>query len=900
MKKLVLKPALAAILLCLSAISIHAVDMDTLVVTKISDPNPFTDQYNFVDSLCDPDMYGTLQWAIRKANDSPGPCIIVFNIAGTGPYVIFLNQELPPFHNQITLDGTTQTGYLTGAPAIIIHGQDRLGTGLNIDQVDNCIVKGLQIRNILNWGIFLYWCHNYTLSDNIMININNGGNTLATTGLYIAFSYNGLITGNTIGTDNTEIIQGIENFGILVASGASDNTIGGTQPGLGNKITNCGQRGIIVFQDCNNNRISGNIIYNNPVGIFLATDANMNKQSPVITGFTGNTVTGTSQPGDIIEVFGSTGPENANEYLTTVTADGAGNWSATITNFSWQYVIATATDGAGNTSVLSAPVEMQAMPGTTCNNAIELIVKDSCESVTFPVEEKIWFSFIASDSIIDMRIEPLNSNVSLFTSDCANLIDISETMIDFRFYSLSVNQKYYIKITGENENVTICLKSSPCEGGYMTSSDCIIIGGCNKVYNGDFDSYTPDDFNVPNWDYYTFSDNRVDGWGSIFGTPDLCTGCVPPTQAHLYSRSTSESLYAEGIVSCVNLQTDKMYFLEYDYFLSPMGGNLCDNFSFEVCLTDATTYESYYTCNSNYEPPGTFTFDTEYNKQVIDQLDVSNIEDYFHSSKSFCSTEPWERICMFLFAECQLAYPREIHAYINTVKVIPIIFTNKTICKGESVELKPTCFDQITTTGHTFSWTPATGLSSTTILNPVASPLENTTYYLFIDQWICPVAVTVNVTQIYTDFTFNEFDNCEDKEVPFTISGVFNPGSGVLSFGDGTSVNYPAPTIDPPTIINHIYSNPGYYTVTMTPSNICFAAKSKIIYIIPSTQSYNWDCCFADFDDYTYINHEITGSNAFIGQLLQSMLKERLQLNLALNFILITGLRFTSAHREKL
>jgi len=59
-------------------ISLQASSQTVYVVTKNTDPIPFVDYYNFIDSLCDPDMYGTFQWALRKANDTPGACEIRF------------------------------------------------------------------------------------------------------------------------------------------------------------------------------------------------------------------------------------------------------------------------------------------------------------------------------------------------------------------------------------------------------------------------------------------------------------------------------------------------------------------------------------------------------------------------------------------------------------------------------------------------------------------------------------------------------------------------------------------------------------------------------------------------------------------------------------------------------
>ncbi len=57
-------------------------------VTKTTDPDPFIYTYNNDDSLCDPEMLGTLQWAIRKSNNTGGAAIINFNIPGPEPYKI--------------------------------------------------------------------------------------------------------------------------------------------------------------------------------------------------------------------------------------------------------------------------------------------------------------------------------------------------------------------------------------------------------------------------------------------------------------------------------------------------------------------------------------------------------------------------------------------------------------------------------------------------------------------------------------------------------------------------------------------------------------------------------------------------------------------------------------------
>lgn len=59
---------------------------------------------------------------------------------------------------------------------------------------------------------------------------------------------------------------------------------------------------------------------------------------------------------------------------------------------------------------------------------------------------------------------------------------------------------------------------------------------------------------------------------------------------------------------------------------------------------------------------------------------------------------------------------------LNTVTVTA--GTNETICEGTSVQL-----NAVSNAG-TFSWSPTTGLNNSTVLNPVASPVQTTKYYL--------------------------------------------------------------------------------------------------------------------------------------------------------------------------
>jgi len=318
------------------------------------------------DNTTLPYTAGELRYAISTANAaSSGDFIINFNIATTGsaPVVIHLNSLLPPLNKKIVFDGTTQTGYVTGAPTAIIDGSSLSSSsvGLVFNSVTGGEVKGLYLRNFYDALLFSL-CTGCKATNNV-INQNSHGNII------IHESGECIVKGNYINTDaNLTSFARRSEEGIFFTSttsiGSVGNVIGGTACGEGNTILYTYSEGI----DNNptlpsapwknvNNTYSGNIIYNNTYdAIELRNVANGNKAAPVIVT-TGCHTTGTAQPGDIIELFGSSGPasgkKNANVYMKSVTADGSGNWAVDFDFIPLPFITATATNSTHNTSELS-------------------------------------------------------------------------------------------------------------------------------------------------------------------------------------------------------------------------------------------------------------------------------------------------------------------------------------------------------------------------------------------------------------------------------------------------------------------------------------------------------------------------------------------------------------------
>lgn len=182
-----------------------------------------------------------------------------------------------------------------------------------------------------------------------------------------------LIKGNYIGCNSslTAISSSTQGYGIMIVNSATDNIIGGTAAGERNVITqNTGVGIYITGASSDGNKLSANLIYSNNGNkpIELAGSGNSNKTSPTVSASSTITlISGTSSAGDVIQVFRNTTNDDydAQIYVGTATANGAGNWSlvVSLSGSIFNYITATATDGSNNTSELSSritalPVEL--------------------------------------------------------------------------------------------------------------------------------------------------------------------------------------------------------------------------------------------------------------------------------------------------------------------------------------------------------------------------------------------------------------------------------------------------------------------------------------------------------------------------------------------------------------
>ncbi|HOR60603.1 MAG TPA: right-handed parallel beta-helix repeat-containing protein, partial [Bacteroidales bacterium] len=319
------------------------------VVTKTTDPNPFEHKFDNIDSLCDPEIYGTLQWAINKVNSNSGDSRIEFNIPGVGPHEIILNYYLPQIKNATIIDGSTQNGYSYGNPQIIINAQHKHNSIFDVYST-NITIKGLKLTSFAQNGILLHDCSNSLVFENIIYNYSTTSSKTSYSGLFINGCQNVEVYGNNIEVALDETVDPVtKSYGIYLSKSVNC-TIGGTDVSMTNTIKNCRNYGVFS-RSSQQIKFSGNIIFDCEKAIYLDA-SNDNIQPPIISEYTNGILSGTALPNSTIEVFGSIGAENANEYLESVIADENGDWGVFIET-SNSYYITTQTDINSNSSSLS-------------------------------------------------------------------------------------------------------------------------------------------------------------------------------------------------------------------------------------------------------------------------------------------------------------------------------------------------------------------------------------------------------------------------------------------------------------------------------------------------------------------------------------------------------------------
>ena len=200
---------------------------------------------------------GSLRQAILDVDAGTGGDTIEFNIPGGGPYVITPQAPgLPALLKAATVDGTTQPGY-AGTPIIEIANFS--GSGLRL-QAGSSTVKGLVVRGFTVDGIAL------ESSDNS-------------------------VEGCYIGTDVTGTIVAANGTGIIVQSGTTGNTIGGSSAAQRNVISG-NTTGIALIN------ATGAVIQGNYIGTTADGTAALGNSQGILATATTDMIIGGSSAGE--------------------------------------------------------------------------------------------------------------------------------------------------------------------------------------------------------------------------------------------------------------------------------------------------------------------------------------------------------------------------------------------------------------------------------------------------------------------------------------------------------------------------------------------------------------------------------------------------------------------------
>jgi len=350
------------------------------------------------DGSCDdlsPTTDCTLWEAIVAAELDPLIDTVAFDIPITdtnyghntaGVWTIVPTTTLTSLYQTI-VDGTTQaTNVLSDTnpygPEIEISGEGQLsGSYLWIIGSDNTI-KGLAINRCQQYGLGVTGDDN-TIIGNYIGTVTTGSSDVSTTndgillvmdaenntiggpsqadrnvisamggGIRVssAGSTGNVIEGNYIGTNRTGTVALGNGYGIKIHADAHDNTIGPN-----NVIAyNSGDGVQVDGSDTDGNTITHNSIHSNgDLGIDLTIDGNNSVAAPIFSTNSCTSASGTAPLSATVELF--IGPDDEGKtYLTTVSADGDGDWSASGFLADDAYLTATATDVNGNTSEFSA------------------------------------------------------------------------------------------------------------------------------------------------------------------------------------------------------------------------------------------------------------------------------------------------------------------------------------------------------------------------------------------------------------------------------------------------------------------------------------------------------------------------------------------------------------------
>jgi hypothetical protein len=215
----------------------------------------------------------------------------------------------------------------------VISGNGWSGVGISGSTTKGNTISGNYIGTDANGTVELGNTHNGVLiSSGANNNIIGGstpsgrnvisGNGWSGVGIYGSTTKGNIVSGNYIGTDTNGTVE-LSNTheGVIISSGANNNTIGGSTPGEWNVISSNGSNGVTISGSAASNIISGNYIGTDASGTLGL--GNTSAGVSIIDGAQNNIVGG-STPGErnIISDNGSYGVDINGSDTTGNTISG--------------------------------------------------------------------------------------------------------------------------------------------------------------------------------------------------------------------------------------------------------------------------------------------------------------------------------------------------------------------------------------------------------------------------------------------------------------------------------------------------------------------------------------------------------------------------------------------------
>ncbi|HRI61304.1 MAG TPA: hypothetical protein PK228_16300, partial [Saprospiraceae bacterium] len=166
----------------------------------------------------------------------------------------------------------------------------------------------------------------------------------------------------------------------------------------------------------------------------------------------------------------------------------------------------------------------------------------------------------------------------------------------------------------------------------------------------------------------------------------------------------------------------------------------------------------------------------------------SSVPSGFIASGSNPPATPQQTTLYYLVAVNTSCPVPSIDSVLMTVYQPPVLTVqgDTAICNGESVLLGST----VPETGIVYTWTPDNGtLDSTTLANPLATPLQTTLYQLTATNPGCSVSESVQVTVINFTLTLDVADSVRVcKGTPVPINATLTPAGGIVSWSPVTGL----------------------------------------------------------------------------------------------------------------